>query len=111
MKPYIKANCSVLQKEITDIRTRLVEVQVQINSNTLAPNFSRREVDLLDKYKKLYEMEILYMKQKAEEEWTLFSDKCLKLFHSFFKTRRNKSAISEVSDSLGNKYRGQMRVS
>lgn len=46
-------------------------------------------------------METMDMYKKAEEELTIFRDRCSKFFHSFLKAKRNRTAVSKIKDREG----------
>lgn len=50
------------------------------------------------------------MRQKAKEEWLTFGDRCSKHFHKFLKAKKNRSAISEITDKQGIVHRGQSDI-
>lgn len=47
------------------------------------------------------------MRQKAEEEWLVFRDRCSKYFHKFLKVRRNRSIINSIEDMNGETVKGK----
>lgn len=72
-------------------------------ARSLTQFLQRAENQLILEYKLLRDMEDLEMRQRAEEDWLIFRDRCSKA--------KNKSAISEINDTEGNKVKGKAEVS
>lgn len=52
-------------------------------------------------------METMEMRPKTEEEWLIFGDKCLKLFHKFLRAKSSRKSICKIVDIGGKKRIGQ----
>lgn len=57
-------------------------------------------------FKRLCDMEVMEMRQRAEEEWIIFGDKYSKVFHRILKAKKNKSTICDIEDSNGVVFSG-----
>lgn len=90
-----------LQKEIADAKEKLNNTQMELNRDSRNQRLVEREKRVMGEFKKLCEREVLEMQQRVEEEWTIFRDKCSKVFHKLLKAKKNKLAICEVEDMQG----------
>lgn len=61
----------------------------------------RQEALALQEYNKLYEMEIMEMKKRVEEEWIIYGDRCSKVFHKILKSKKNCLIICQIQNDKG----------
>lgn len=97
LRSWVKEHGPNLLKDIASTKRKLNEIQDAING---VEELLTGEKELLFDYQLLCDMEIFEMKQKAEEEWLLFGDKCSKYFHKFLKAKRNHTVISQGTDIM-----------
>lgn len=65
-----------------------MNIQCQLETNHGSRDLAYKEREALAEYQNLWDMEILDMRQKAEEEWLLFGDRGLKIFHKIMKGKK-----------------------
>ncbi|KAK7287479.1 hypothetical protein RIF29_00759 [Crotalaria pallida] len=99
-----------IDTKASQARTKLDTIQDLLQTDPSNIHLQKLEKEARMDHAEVYKAAIMFLKQKAKQEWLCESDLNTKFFHQIISIRRDKNRILRIQDSHGNVVSNQDQI-